>query len=133
VIYVYTLFQRHPLCVVEARKFVRACLRRLRERFPEESTVELLTSELVTNALVHGGGPITVRVDLREEPIPGDGSHDTVRIEVGDTSPVQPEVKQVEADEESGRGMLLVDALAPRWGVKSRPGPGKAVWFEFAS
>jgi hypothetical protein len=36
------------------------------------------------------------------------------------------------ADEDHGRGLLLVDALAARWGVTDRVGPGKTVWAECA-
>ncbi|WP_369216126.1 ATP-binding protein [Streptomyces flavofungini] len=89
----------------------------------------LITAELAANAARHGR---TVpardfRVGLSEA---ADG---TVRIEVTDTRaerlPVVAGV--VDPDAETGRGLLLVEAMACRWGVMPRPdGPGKTVWAE---
>ena len=83
----------------------------------------LLTSELVTNAVVHGRGPIQL---LLVE----DG--DRLRIEVTDADPRLPDGPGKPADhDESGRGLLILDRLADRWGSHPRPTPpGKVVWFE---
>ena len=83
---------------------------------------ELVVSELVTNAARQSEDPVDV-VLACEGPV--------LRIEVTDTShrmPVLP-VEDVDADATSGRGLLLVDALADRWGVQSE-GLGKRVWAE---
>ncbi|HEX4905321.1 MAG TPA: SpoIIE family protein phosphatase [Acidimicrobiales bacterium] len=80
----------------------------------------LLTSELVTNALLHGLP--TVHVDVLEVP-------DGYRIAVSDEHPRLPTPRQASRDDEHGRGLLLVEHLADRWGVDPRP-PGKSVWFE---
>jgi anti-sigma regulatory factor (Ser/Thr protein kinase) len=85
--------------------------------------VVLLTSELVTNAVVHGLGP--VQLVLRE-----DG--DCVRVEVGDGEPRLPDGPGTATERDvSGRGLLILDRLADRWGAHpSRTPPGKVVWFE---
>ena len=90
--------------------------------------VTLIAAELTANAVTHGrvpGRDFHVRLSLR----PG-----TVRVEVSDTRterlPRLPPAAS-DADSESGRGLLLVDALAGRWGVDPRPAaPGKTVWAE---
>lgn len=83
-------------------------------------TVELLVSELVTNAVRHGSGPVTLRL-LR-----------TGRLlcEVYDTERELPVLVSSGPDEEHGRGMQLVSRLADRWGT-SRTAGGKVVWFEY--
>ncbi|MEU6578817.1 ATP-binding protein [Streptomyces sp. NPDC046805] len=85
--------------------------------------VLLCVSELATNAIVHGVPPgrgflLRVRYD-----------GDVLRVETHDSGSGVPRVAD-EADE-GGRGLLLVAALADKWGVGERR-PGKAVWCEFA-
>ena len=84
---------------------------------------DLMTSELVTNAVLHGTGRLTfgVRTDSR-----------LCRVEVGDDDTGRPRVSVADEVAEGGRGMLIVDALASDWGVVER-GPGKVVWFEVAA
>ena len=83
--------------------------------------VQLLVSELVTNAVIHAGSDVEIAVRLL---------NDAVRIEVVDTAPVtalQP--SSPEDEDESGRGLLLVETLASSWGVEPLES-GKSVWFE---
>ena len=80
----------------------------------------VMTSELVTNALLHGTGPITLGVDCGPA---------QVRVEVGDADPRRPALPAADDASESGRGLLIVDALARSWGVDDAS-PGKTVWFE---
>ncbi|MBP0455455.1 MULTISPECIES: ATP-binding protein [unclassified Kitasatospora] len=89
-------------------------------------TAELLSSELVTNALLHTGqGAVfdaVLTADLR------------LRIEVRDGAGRLPGRRR-DPDAEyatSGRGLVLVEALADAWGVQLR-GDGKVTWFELAS
>jgi anti-sigma regulatory factor (Ser/Thr protein kinase) len=84
-------------------------------------TAILLTSEMVTNALVHGESPVTVAVSWHGEQL---------RVEVHDRSRYLPTPWPVRMapDDEAGRGLLLVDTLATDWGFYRTPG-GKAVYF----
>jgi anti-sigma regulatory factor (Ser/Thr protein kinase) len=87
----------------------------------DTETTMLLTSELVTNALTHGESPVTVAVSW---------SGEQLRIEVHDRSRYLPTPWPVHMapDDETGRGLLLVDTLATDWGFYRTPG-GKAVYF----
>ncbi|MFG7942992.1 ATP-binding protein [Streptomyces cacaoi] len=79
---------------------------------------ELVVSELGTNAVEHGRGP----VGLTLAHLPG-----VLRIEVIDRSSTPARPRTVAADAESGRGLLLVDALAGAWGVSP---DGTVTWAE---
>lgn len=93
-------------------------------------TAEHIVAELAANAALHGrvpGRDFRLALCLR--------GADTLRIEVTDTRgdrlpPVTP--GQATPDAESGRGLLLVEALADRWGVTTGPPPHKTVWAELA-
>ncbi|WP_164540555.1 ATP-binding SpoIIE family protein phosphatase [Streptomyces abyssomicinicus] len=82
-------------------------------------SVELLVSEVVTNAVRYSTRPITLRL-LRT---------DVLRCEVVDDVPQLPRLRQARATDEGGRGLYLVNRLARRWGA-TRLSTGKAVWFE---
>jgi anti-sigma regulatory factor (Ser/Thr protein kinase) len=75
-------------------------------------TATLLTSELITNALRHGTGEITIRVTR--------SAHE-VRIAVADGSKHDPLARTAGHDDEGGRGLAIVDALASSWGVERLP------------
>ncbi len=87
--------------------------------------VVLLASELVTNAVVHGGphepgATVGVAVQvLRHQ----------VRVEVADAGAGRPTLGNPGTDEPAGRGLVLVEALASRWGCDCAA-VGKCVWFE---
>ncbi|MDK1476370.1 ATP-binding protein [Streptomyces sp. 549] len=89
-------------------------------------TVVLLVAELAANAVLHG------RVPGRDFALSlsRDESRGVVRIKVTDTHPARPARLAPGPDEDGGRGLLLVDALASDWGVRDRFGPGKTVWAE---
>ena len=103
----------------EARRFVDETLRRW-DCADLLDTVKLLISEMVTNAVVHAGSDVDVCVQLTDR---------VVRVSVFDDSPQQPVVKRAAAEETSGRGMALVDAMSSGWGVEPTF-KGKRVWFE---
>jgi serine/threonine-protein kinase RsbW len=86
--------------------------------------VELLTSELLANAVLHGAGGHEIELSLRV-PV-----RDVVRVSVSDSLPARPVVLSPDPVAPSGRGMVIVEALSNRWGVEPRPGGGKTVWFE---
>ncbi|MFJ1805374.1 MULTISPECIES: ATP-binding protein [unclassified Streptomyces] len=88
---------------------------------------ELVLSELVTNAL-RVRVPSDRQVGVRIARSPADG---LLRLEVSDAGPGRPEVRAPSDEETGGRGLLLVEALAHRWGVEQRAGGiGKTVWAE---
>ena len=113
----------YPTSVGAARRFVRDVL--MSRRVPEDvvGTVELLTSEVVTNAILHGRAGPRLVVEV------GDG---VVRVGVHDMSPEVPVRRLTRPDEVSGRGVVIVDELASAWGVEPVLGGGKRVWFEVA-
>jgi len=82
-------------------------------------TVELLVSELVTNAIQHAGGEIRLRLQRDE---------DALLCEVCDQTRNPPELQELSATAERGRGILLVNELSGRWGHR-RTASGKIVWF----
>jgi anti-sigma regulatory factor (Ser/Thr protein kinase) len=99
----------------------RNCARSVLQRHDPEvvEVIELLVSELVTNALTHASSVSTLRIDSRT---------DAVRVSVDDQSTVGPWVRHPSPDDDGGRGLLLVDALAASWGWEPLAS-GKRVWF----
>ena len=87
----------------------------------EESAV-LAVSELVANAVLHADarpGDIELRLEARR------GS---LHIEVEDGDPRPPVLGPGAAEKDRGRGLLIVDRLAARWGWTPAPHNGKSVW-----
>lgn len=85
-------------------------------------TALLLVSELVTNAVLHAHGEVSLRVQDRGA---------TARIEVGDGSAMPPRMHGFAVESATGRGLRLLDRLAVRWGaLPAASGGGKVVWFE---
>ncbi|WP_406049285.1 ATP-binding protein [Streptomyces virginiae] len=87
----------------------------------------LVVGELTANAVLHGrvpGRDFELRLIL-------DADAAQVRVEVSDTHPRRPVQEATDtAGADGGRGLVLVEALATRWGVRDRVGPGKMVWAE---
>ncbi|WP_078863949.1 ATP-binding protein [Streptomyces sp. AcH 505] len=87
-------------------------------------SAELVLSELLTNSVRHARVPGGRLIETRYERLP-----DGVRIEVHDANENKPERREPAADDGSGRGLALVDALSGGcWGVSGRAGVGKLVW-----
>ncbi len=120
-----------------ARLARRLAVRRMEEwGYPPASdtscTVALVVGELAANAVQHGrvpGHDFRLRIGLDE--VSG-----LVRIEVADAAttkrpPVTPPSSY--PDGESGRGLLMVDVLAVRWGSTPRRPVGKTVWAEVST
>jgi serine/threonine-protein kinase RsbW len=83
----------------------------------------LVLSELVGNAVRHAAGD-TMQVRLRR-------TADVLRIAVQDGSTAPPAPRDASFEDESGRGMRIIEALSSRWGCEPLPG-GKVVWAEVA-
>ncbi len=101
-------FEAIPENAKAARDFVRDCM--LAARLPTDSGVDqdialLLTSELVTNAIIHAQSIFEVWVEW----IPP-----CVRIGVDDASPTRPAPGKAARTDTSGRGLAMVEALS--WG-----------------
>ncbi|SEB71919.1 Anti-sigma regulatory factor (Ser/Thr protein kinase) [Streptomyces sp. 2224.1] len=108
-----------------ARAALRRQLRVWRIGGELADSAELLLSELVTNA-VRAQAPGVAEVGIRFAWADG-----RLRLEVRDASDELPVRGEAKEDEECGRGLVLVDALASGWGV-DRDGTGKTVWAELA-
>ena len=112
------VIERSAECAHEARRLVAEACRELARDLVE--IARLLTSELVTNAFAHGAGTIEVEIHR---------TVNRVRISVGDDASRRPHLTRADPQAPSGRGLMLVESFAARWGVSPR-GSGKTVWFE---
>jgi anti-sigma regulatory factor (Ser/Thr protein kinase) len=104
----------------QARELVAAAL--TEGGFHDQGLVDrliLMTSEVVTNAIVHARTEIEIRVRLED---------DVIWVEVLDGASRRPRRRHPSATDTGGRGLLLVDALADAWGVADADGDGKKVW-----
>ena len=106
--------------VPEARRFLEGLLRSWRMDEVLDGDVELITTELVTNAVRHAGSLTTVLVTY-------DGAR--VRVAVGDGSRALPQGRSAQDDDLGGRGLHIVDVLATAWGTTPTV-EGKRVWAE---
>ncbi|WP_405996844.1 ATP-binding protein [Streptomyces sp. NBC_00829] len=126
---------REPLClgftltvgeqtVPTARRLVLSVVRDWGLALPDETLddLALLSDEVVANALRHATGPYTVVVSW---------TRSRLRVEVADTTRLLPNPHGGGLYTESGRGLLLVSALAADWG-STPTAAGKTVWFELA-
>jgi serine phosphatase RsbU (regulator of sigma subunit)/anti-sigma regulatory factor (Ser/Thr protein kinase) len=123
-------YRPEPAAVASARKFVRETLQGWLDTRPAPADTELvddavlLTSELVTNAVVHAGTQVQVTCKLAAS---------AVEVVVRDSHPARmvpgpARDDSSPAERTNGRGLLLPSALASAWGV-SYGAEAKAVWF----
>ena len=111
----------HPSSPGRARRFVRDVLAAWgAERFEEPAT--LLTSELVTNAVLHARSRPELKLRL---------AGDRLWVGVADNTPVSPVRKHYGPQAATGRGLMLVERMAAAWGT-SISDHGKVVWFELS-
>lgn len=120
-------FPPDPESVVAARKFVASCLADWGHDDQAEVAM-LLTSEAVTNAVVHGG-PHEPSSRIGVEVL---SNRRRARIEVSDAGAGLPQRQARNIESTSGRGLLLIDSLARQWGV-IRSETRKVVWFEVSA
>ncbi|MCL6735613.1 ATP-binding protein [Streptomyces neyagawaensis] len=86
---------------------------------------EHIVAELAANAATHG------RVQGRDFEVTLYVIGDTLRIEVTDTRAERlPSTRHPDSNDESGRGLLLIEALADRWGTTPGRPPRKTIWAE---
>jgi anti-sigma regulatory factor (Ser/Thr protein kinase) len=107
--------------VAAARAFVRSRLGAWELRDHIDDAV-LITSELVTNAILHARTPVQLRLI-------NEGS--SIRVEVYDENSRMPMLSGVGPDATSGRGMAVISAIAHSWGMELEH-DGKVVWAELA-
>jgi serine phosphatase RsbU (regulator of sigma subunit)/anti-sigma regulatory factor (Ser/Thr protein kinase) len=112
------LLPGEPRQVAHCRRLVRDTLAAW-ELSALTETVELLVSELVTNAIQHAGGELRLRLQRNETGL---------LCEVCDRTRTPPELQELSATAERGRGILLVNELSRKWGHR-RTATGKIVWF----
>jgi PAS domain S-box-containing protein len=106
----------------EARRLLRDALADVEHDDAVESA-EVAVSEIVTNALVHAGTPMQLRILLGR---PG------LRVELRDGSPHLPHRRNHSGAASTGRGLHVVGEVVDRWGAYPSGG-GKVVWFEIAA
>jgi anti-sigma regulatory factor (Ser/Thr protein kinase) len=106
-----------PTSPARARRFVRQTV----DRQVHRDTIELLVSELVTNAVLYAPGRVELTIVQ---------AGDRTRVEVRDASPQLPAMRT--PDLSGGRGLHVVESLAAEWGVDGHLN-GKTIWFEVAA
>jgi anti-sigma regulatory factor (Ser/Thr protein kinase) len=112
------MLEPSPQSVAKARSFVLSAVPVVDEETRQR--LAALTSELVTNAVVHAKTPFVVEV-VRGPAV--------IRVAVTDGDTQVVELRSYEPVSPAGRGLHIVSALADRWGVDPSP-TGKTVWFE---
>jgi anti-sigma regulatory factor (Ser/Thr protein kinase) len=124
----HPMAERYHLAADPATAHVaRQIVRRSAERAHWEGDIDaalLLTSELVTNALVHAGAVRELRLCY---------GPNCLRVEAEDPAETAPEVRRPTESSTRGRGLVLVEMLASRWGTRPQAGRGKTVWFELCN
>ena len=111
-------FASDPASVPAGRRFVAALLDDWACAHVTE-TAALLTSEILTNAVVHGLGPVRLRLRRTDT---------EVAVIVSDRGRYLPQPRLAGPTDESGRGLNLLEMLATSWGARATA-DGKDVWF----
>lgn len=106
-----------PRAVADARRKVERCLDRWQTPV-DAFTVELVVSELVTNAIRYGAPPITLRL-IREPHV--------LTCEVEDAAQTAPHLRHARESDEGGRGLYITASLTDGWGVRYSA-DGKTLW-----
>ncbi|GGO93474.1 ATP-binding protein [Wenjunlia tyrosinilytica] len=108
-----------------ARRLTQTTLAQWRVPADSVETVRLLVSELVTNAVTHGQGPLTFSLLLTQLP----AALPVLRVEVTDTCAKPARRAKTTDRDEHGRGLGLVEALSDHWG-QAPHARGKQIWCE---
>ena len=108
-----------PASAAKARHALSALLLECGIEGADNDSAVLVASELVTNAVCHGGDPIELRADVSER---------TVRLEVRDGATELHDRKGTDSWSTTGRGLAIVEAMSRDWGVEWHGDAGKTVW-----
>ena len=106
-----------------ARRFVRTALESVEADPAVVETAELLTDELVTNAIVHAQSKSYLHIRA---------ARGAVRVELTDPDDRLPSIAAADTDAVGGRGLIIVNGLASAWGVERGIDGGKTVWFQLS-
>lgn len=117
-----TVLAAEPVCAHTARDFVCEHLVAHDLLYLVED-VRLVTSELVTNAMVHARTPIVVTLSQ---------TNGIVRLTVRDGLSLVPVKAVPQLMDMNGRGLMLVELLSEKWGVSTESDGSKSVWASFA-
>ena len=116
-----TAFEMSPQSVRQARNFFRSSADRLGVSVEAREAGSLAVSEIVTNAVRYGAGPIELRTMLE---------HSSIRVEISDRGTAMPVATTAEPNMTGGRGLGIIDAVSQAWGCdRHRDDGGKTVWF----
>ena len=124
-------FAAHPTAVSCARTLARYAAGQCWRQEYLLDDLEVLVSELVTNAVKAAAAntrPGLARVEVRMLLLPT-----SIVTQVWDPTPDLPVMQPLRPDAESGRGLHIVAALASRWGSFHSGRGGKVVWCEIAT
>jgi len=116
------VYGRDAASVGEARSWIDTFLSQREVEDTVRDDAQLVVSELVTNALMHGEGALVLRASVT------DGS---VHVSVTDSGDALPEVLPLDPSRIGGLGLIVVGRVASEWGVAPFPG-GKTVWAALA-
>jgi CheY-like chemotaxis protein/anti-sigma regulatory factor (Ser/Thr protein kinase) len=119
----HATFDADVATVPQARDFVRATLTDWGTTGAVDEAL-LVVSELAANAVVHAGSSYGVRLSRSASGV--------LRIEVSDDDPGTPEPQPFSSTAESGRGIVLVSAIATSWGIETEGRVGKVTWAELS-
>jgi anti-sigma regulatory factor (Ser/Thr protein kinase) len=111
----------HKGSASHARAFVALHLR-AHDLATMADDLQLVVSELVTNAMLHAQPPYTVSLRAFET---------TLRLEMLDGANAEPSMMVAGPLDTYGRGVMIVQALSRDWGVLTRTSGGKTVWADF--
>ena len=117
-----TTFPLSATAARAGRSFVQAFCRANGVSPAIEDDAVLITSELIGNSYLHARSPTRLRLGCQGQ---------LLRVEVADNSDSQPVLGRGAPADNDGRGVLIMDTLAQRWGVRPQA-RGKVVWFELA-
>jgi anti-sigma regulatory factor (Ser/Thr protein kinase) len=105
----------------ELRRWVRSWMAAHPVAGVEPDDVALAMTELVSNSIEYGSGPVMVDLVTEDQ---------LLRLDVGDCSEDMPRQPPARRGTVRGRGLLILDELTTNWGVRLRPQGGKTVWCE---